>query len=152
MPQPTQRYVGPVAAAAPEPAASGPVKEVPPYLKRSKFVPRRDEDFGGGGAFPEIHVAQYPLGMGRPDAVRSSKTLALTVSNSGEVAYDALLRQGSNKGKVVHADHLALVPKVDRLTNEVRDPDAPRTAQRPAAHAAPARAFNKHLGRPRLPP
>ena len=40
-------------------------KPVPPYLKRARFVPRKVEEFGDGGAFPEIHVAQYPLGMGR---------------------------------------------------------------------------------------
>jgi len=31
---------------------------VPPYLKRKGYVPRRPEDFGDGGAFPEIHVSQ----------------------------------------------------------------------------------------------
>ncbi|VVA10502.1 PREDICTED: SNW, partial [Prunus dulcis] len=45
-------------------------KPVPPYLKRQGFVPRKVEEFGEGefgegGAFPEIHIAQYPLGMGR---------------------------------------------------------------------------------------
>lgn len=36
----------------------------PPYGQRKGWVPRNPEDFGDGGAFPEIHVAQYPLGMG----------------------------------------------------------------------------------------
>lgn len=35
----------------------------PPYGKRKGWVPRNDADFGDGGAFPEIQVAQYPLGM-----------------------------------------------------------------------------------------
>lgn len=39
---------------------------VPPYGQRQSFVPRAQDDFGDGGAFPEIHVAQYPLEMGRP--------------------------------------------------------------------------------------
>ena len=30
------------------------------------FVPRSIKDFDDGGAFPEIHVAQYPLHMGNP--------------------------------------------------------------------------------------
>lgn len=34
---------------------------------RQGFIPRVREDFGDGGAFPEIHVAQYPLDMGRKD-------------------------------------------------------------------------------------
>ena len=37
-------------------------KEPPPYGARSGFVPRTIHDFGDGGAFPEIHVAQFPLG------------------------------------------------------------------------------------------
>lgn len=37
-------------------------KEPPPYLRRQKFIPRRPEDFCDGGAFPEIQMAQYPLG------------------------------------------------------------------------------------------
>lgn len=43
-------------------------KPVPNYRNRANFVPRIDEDFGDGGAFPEIHMAQYPLGMGRKKA------------------------------------------------------------------------------------
>jgi hypothetical protein len=39
---------------------------IPPYGKRQGFVPRSVEDHGDGGAFPEIHVAQYPLNMGEP--------------------------------------------------------------------------------------
>lgn len=39
--------------------------EVPPYGQRSSYHPRTDEDFGDGGAFPEIHIQQFPLGMGR---------------------------------------------------------------------------------------
>lgn len=41
-------------------------KKVPPYGHRQGFVPRSVEDFGDGGAFPEIHAAQFPLDMGRP--------------------------------------------------------------------------------------
>jgi len=46
------------------------VKQPPPYGQRQGFVPRAPEDFGDGGAFPEIHVAQYPLDMGRKKKVR----------------------------------------------------------------------------------
>jgi SNW domain-containing protein 1 len=28
------------------------------YLQRQGYVPRKAEDFGDGGAFPEIHVSQ----------------------------------------------------------------------------------------------
>ncbi|GFH26905.1 SKIP_SNW domain-containing protein, partial [Haematococcus lacustris] len=36
----------------------------------------------------------------------------------GHVAFDSLLAQGSNKNKIIHADHKALVPKLDRMTKE----------------------------------
>ena len=44
---------------------------IPPYGQRVKqrFIPRNQEDFGDGGAFPEIHIMQYPLDMGRKDKV-----------------------------------------------------------------------------------
>lgn len=46
------------------------------------FVPREAADFGDGGAFPEIHVLQYPLDMGKKDkqgTTTGSKTTALMV-------------------------------------------------------------------------
>lgn len=93
--------------------------EPPPYGRRSGFVPRKDADFGGGGAFPEVHVAQYPLGMGRPDAAKGGKTLAVSVKEDGQVDYDAILRQGSNRNKIIHSGHKALVPKLDELDPKV---------------------------------
>jgi len=46
--------------------AATPRQQVPPYGHRRSFVPRAQADFGDGGSFPEIHVAQFPLEMGRP--------------------------------------------------------------------------------------
>lgn len=34
----------------------------PPYGQRKGWIPRTEDDFGDGGAFPEITVVQYPLG------------------------------------------------------------------------------------------
>lgn len=36
--------------------------EPPVYGQRTNFRPKAPEDFGDGGAFPEIHFAQFPLG------------------------------------------------------------------------------------------
>lgn len=44
---------------APQVVTQRPKKVIPPYGQRDNFVPRLVEDFGDGGAFPEIHVAQY---------------------------------------------------------------------------------------------
>ncbi|KAI3872592.1 hypothetical protein MKW92_015802 [Papaver armeniacum] len=87
---------------------------IPPYQNRHGFVPRKPEDFGDGGAFPEIPVAQYPLGMGRKDeqAKLGSKILPLTVDAQGNVAFDAIVRQNENASKIVYSSHRDLVPKV----------------------------------------
>ncbi|KAG8059362.1 hypothetical protein GUJ93_ZPchr0002g25312 [Zizania palustris] len=117
-----ERYGGELAqsaAAAAKPA--GPAKPVPAYGKRGGFVPRRPEDFGDGGAFPEIHVAQYPLGMGRRDDKGGSKILALTVDAQGSVAFDAVVRQGENASKIVYSKHSDLVPKIATADSEATE-------------------------------
>ena len=37
----------------------------PKQGSRAGWVPSSDDDYGDGGAFPEIDVEQYPLGIGR---------------------------------------------------------------------------------------
>lgn len=103
-------------AAAPNPIPA------PPYGKRSGFIPRRPEDFGDGGAFPEIHVAQYPLGMGRKNETPSSKILPLTVDSQGKVVFDAVVKQNENASKIVYSQHKDLVPKV--ILEEVSDEES----------------------------
>ncbi|TVU28611.1 hypothetical protein EJB05_20134, partial [Eragrostis curvula] len=115
-----ERYGGESAqASAAKPAVAA--KPVPPYGKRAGFVPRRPEDFGDGGAFPEIHVAQYPLGMGRRDDKGGSKILALTVDAQGSVAFDAVVKQGENASKIVYSKHSDLVPKIATADSEAAD-------------------------------
>ena len=72
------------------------------------------------GAFPEIHVAQYPLDMGKADRPSSDSTLAVTVGADGNINYDAIVKQGRNKDKYIATTHDAMVPKVDRLKDGVR--------------------------------
>ncbi|KAI3458586.1 hypothetical protein Pfo_015249 [Paulownia fortunei] len=86
-------------------------KPVPPYLKRAGFKPSKPEDFGDGGAFPEIHYAQYPLGMGRSTHQKpGGKTLPLTVDEHGNLRYDSIVRQNENAKKIVYSQHSDLVP------------------------------------------
>jgi SNW domain-containing protein 1 len=122
LPAPSQALPAVVSAPAPSAArgAAAPAKkEVPPYLKRANFTPRRAEDFGDGGAFPEVHVAQYPLEMGRADAKRGDKTLAVTVGGDGSASYDAIVTQGGKAHQIVHTGHMSLVPKLERMSKEV---------------------------------
>lgn len=76
-------------------------RDIPLYMHRDGFVPQCEEDFGGGGAFPEIFVAQFPLGMGKnTGSAASSSTLPLQVGPDGRLAYDMVVRQGSQKAVV----------------------------------------------------
>uniref|UniRef100_A0A182SXM3 SKI-interacting protein SKIP SNW domain-containing protein n=1 Tax=Anopheles maculatus TaxID=74869 RepID=A0A182SXM3_9DIPT len=83
----------------------------PPYGQRKGWIPRTDADFGDGGAFPEIHVAQYPLGMGAPgNASKKSNALAVQLDQTGKVKYDAIARQGHAKDKIVYSNINQLLP------------------------------------------
>ena len=101
---------------------------LPKYGERERrgFVPRKQSDFGDGGAYPEIHVAQYPRGMGKEDSrgnvSRRDQTLALTVSGTGEVDYGALHRQGGNRGKTVYSDHKSIVPSLPTDSDGLEKP------------------------------
>ncbi|KAI1406548.1 SKIP/SNW domain-containing protein [Hypoxylon fuscum] len=80
----------------------------PPYGQRKGWRPRGQEDFGDGGAFPEIPVAQYPMSMGKDSS--QSNALAIQVDGSGKVKYDAIAKQGHGEGRVVHSSFKDLIP------------------------------------------
>ncbi|VDD95821.1 unnamed protein product, partial [Enterobius vermicularis] len=81
------------------------IKEPPAYGKRGGWIPRTAEDYGDGGAFPEIPVAQFPLGMGMDLHKRSgeSKTLALQFDAEGKLRHDAVARHGHAKDKIIYS-------------------------------------------------
>ncbi|MCJ1290619.1 mRNA splicing protein [Xylographa carneopallida] len=81
----------------------------PPYGKRTGWRPRSVEDYGDGGAFPEVPVAQYPLDMGRK-STSSSNALAVQVDGEGKVKYDAIARRGHNDKRIIHASFKDLIP------------------------------------------
>ncbi|OXB74588.1 UNVERIFIED_CONTAM: hypothetical protein H355_002190, partial [Colinus virginianus] len=72
--------------------------------------------------FREIHVAQYPLDMGRKK--KMSNALAVQVDAEGKIKYDAIARQGQSKDKIIYSKYTDLVPK------EVMNVDDPEL-QRP---------------------
>lgn len=78
------------------------------------FVPRSLADFDDGGAFPEIHVAQYPRHMGNPHLKKpgagnvnstSRAIVNVEVDKDGEISYDAIIKGGTNAGKTVYSRH-----------------------------------------------
>ncbi|KAK4044794.1 hypothetical protein C8A01DRAFT_42412 [Parachaetomium inaequale] len=80
----------------------------PPYPNRSGWRPRAPEDFGDGGAFPEIPVAQYP--WGKNDGSSKSNALVVQVDGEGKVDYSAIARQGHGGDRVIHASFKDLIP------------------------------------------
>ena len=82
----------------------------PAYGSRSGWRPRSAEDFGDGGAFPEIPVAQYPLDMGRKGTASTSNALAIQVDAEGKVKYDAIARQGHGDNRIIHTNFKDLIP------------------------------------------
>ncbi|GFF45174.1 pre-mRNA-processing protein 45 [Aspergillus udagawae] len=87
----------------------------PPYGNRAGWRPRAPEDFGDGGAFPEILVAQYPLDMGRKGTASTSNALAVQVDAEGKVKYDAIARRGHSENRIVHASFKDLIPLRQRV-------------------------------------
>ncbi|KAL0946543.1 hypothetical protein HGRIS_012749 [Hohenbuehelia grisea] len=113
----------------PQPAPSQAVTirlAVPPYGQRAGWKPSSQEDYGDGGSYPECHVAQYPLQMGKKKA-SSGNTLALQVDSEGNVRYDAIAQQGQREGKLVQSQFKDLVPLHHRkdLTDEDRTMERP---------------------------
>ncbi|EAZ00168.1 hypothetical protein OsI_22174 [Oryza sativa Indica Group] len=128
------------------PRSSRAVNPVPPYGRRSALAPRRKEDFGDGGAFPEVHVAQYPLDMGRrggdgdgEQRGSSGGVLSLTVDGSGgRVEFDAVVRQGENAGKTVYSSPGDVLPKINAAAAADADDDEQAAVEETTARTSAA--------------
>ncbi|KAF9090794.1 mRNA splicing protein [Mortierella sp. GBA35] len=95
---------------------TAPTVRIPPYGQRKGWKPKKPEDFGDGGAYPEIHTAQYPLDMGRKkkSTTKAGSTIALQVDAQGNVAYDAIAKRGHGSNQIVQAQFKDLVPLHER--------------------------------------
>ncbi|KAJ6223889.1 hypothetical protein RDWZM_002434 [Blomia tropicalis] len=82
---------------------------IPSYGNRKGWIPRCESDYGGGGAYPEIDVVQYPLDMGRKPE-KKGNALPVQYDSEGNIKYDMILRQGSNKNKVIYSKLQDLLP------------------------------------------
>eukprot|EP01055_Gregarina_sp_Pseudo9_P005717 Gregarina_sp_Pseudo_9__5716@NODE_826_length_2159_cov_534_839623_g775_i0_p1_GENE_NODE_826_length_2159_cov_534_839623_g775_i0NODE_826_length_2159_cov_534_839623_g775_i0_p1_ORF_typecomplete_len317_score90_50SKIP_SNW/PF02731_15/1_7e03SKIP_SNW/PF02731_15/5_5e56NAMassociated/PF14303_6/3_5e03NAMassociated/PF14303_6/0_00049_NODE_826_length_2159_cov_534_839623_g775_i01951 len=72
---------------------------IPPYGKRGdgSWIPQHPDDFGDGGAYPEINCLQYPQGIGKATDGTKSKSLALQTDEKGVLRYDSILNQVNNR-------------------------------------------------------
>lgn len=103
---------------------------VPEYGKRKGWIPRTLTDFGDGGAFPEIWQHQFPLDMGRDEKKGSGlnsggqpKTLPIQLDSEGRIKYDVIVKQGSNKDRIVYNKLTDLLP------SEILNEDDPSLAK-----------------------
>ena len=100
----------------------------PPYGHRSGWIPRSLDDYGDGGSFPEISIAQYPLEMGKKKSViafrwgictnaakTTSNALQVQVDERGNIQYDAIVRQGHDANRIIHTSMKDLVPLRQRV-------------------------------------
>ncbi|KAJ2745954.1 mRNA splicing protein [Coemansia sp. BCRC 34301] len=112
--------------------AAGGTSAIPRYGQRAGWVPQTASDFGGGGAYPEIHVLQYPLGMGRK---RSGKGNALSkqVDGDGNVSYAALANFGRRENETVQSQFKDLIPL--RQRKDFDDTEEGAIPQRPDGEA-----------------
>ncbi|KAF8758780.1 SKIP/SNW domain [Rhizoctonia solani] len=108
---------------------------IPPYGQRKGWRPSKQADFGDGGAYPECHIAQYPLDLGKKKA-NPGNTLALQVDSEGNVRYDAIAHQGHRDGRRVQSQFKDLVPIAHR--NDLTDED--RLMERPSEDEVQATA------------
>jgi hypothetical protein len=97
----------------------------PPYGSRQSWRPRTAEDFGDGGAFPEVHVAQYPLDMGKKGQPSTSNALTRRVDAEGKTKYDEIARRGHGESRIVQASFKDLIPLRQQANAGELDLDRP---------------------------
>ncbi|KNA01511.1 nuclear protein SkiP [Plasmodium vivax North Korean] len=88
------------------------------YLKRRYLRITCNEDFQGGGAYPEIHVNQYPNNMGLPEAASggggkgTKGSVALKyLDENNNVKYDSLI----NEDVLIYNKHIETVEANERI-------------------------------------
>ncbi|KAJ8604161.1 hypothetical protein CTAYLR_008586 [Chrysophaeum taylorii] len=103
LPAPTREYVwkekaGPVQQKLQQEDVALPP---PSYGERVGWKPKKLSDYGDGGAYPEVHIAQHPLGMGKKE---TTAVVPLEVdAQTGQVKYDAIVKQGANRDRKVYS-------------------------------------------------
>lgn len=103
---------------------------VPPYGQRNGWIPRTLTDYGGGGAFPEIHVAQYPLDMGRKGMNETALILSSSLDAEGKNEFSKIAEYGHRKDEIVYSQFKDLVPRnVEYKDEDLARPDAETEAE-----------------------
>ena len=103
LPAPVNKYVQEKKVEAPKPKPKK-TYNMPLYGQRANYIPRRIEDYGDGGAFPEIHITQYPLDMGRSSLSGDTRVVTVATDENGVPDFEKnLLNQGRSSSLVIHS-------------------------------------------------
>lgn len=103
---------------------------IPPYGQRAAWRPRTQADYANGGAYPECHVAQYPLDMGRNRSAATSNKLTMRIDGEGNKRYDAIVKQSLRPGQTVQTEFKDLVPLSQRT--DIKEKDRNSGFERPS--------------------
>ncbi|KAJ9091298.1 hypothetical protein QFC20_007676 [Naganishia adeliensis] len=88
--------------------------QIPAYGQRKGWKPKGQDDFNGGGAYPEASAGN---------------TLALQVDSEGNVRYDAIAQYGTREGQIVHSSFRDLVPLAKRSDLKEKDKELERPSE-----------------------
>lgn len=98
---------------------------VPAYGERNNWIPRNESDFCGGGAYPEIRVAQYPLGLGQQNQpTKKGQTLGAQLDENGRTKYSAIAKHDHAPNKIVFSNISQILPDSLSSANDLQKPNA----------------------------
>jgi len=118
---------GNTSSPSPSTSSSSNRRPIPKYGKRKGWIPRVLEDFGDGGAYPELHVAQYPLDMGKKDNMSVvQKSIPVTLDSSGRIKYESIIDPHGSKQIMARHEDLSAKRFDD---DELRRPDPEEEAE-----------------------
>ena len=83
--------------------------DIPFYGHRDGFVPRDSVHFAEGGAFPEIHVAQYPFGGG-PTSSMPGAAADITSTRIGDATFGGIMTVDTTSNNVIQTKHADVLP------------------------------------------
>jgi SNW domain-containing protein 1 len=117
---------------------------VPKYGSRTDWKPTSQADFNDGGAYPEIHIAQYPRNMGKPGSV-SSNAITLKMDASGSADYSLIATQGHAADRHVQTSYDSLIPLRERIDAGTVSLEKPGEEAEQSTTLATQAAFDKRL-------
>lgn len=104
-------------------------KTLPPtYPGRKHWVPRLESDYCDGGAYPEIPIAQYPLGLGLANN-KTNNSLKLQFNANEKSKYDLLNKSQHAPYKCVFSNISQILPDSLNEAHDLAKPNIEKQAE-----------------------